>query len=82
VKVFELLVCQALWKAKEDYGVTLDWLSLSTGLSQGYLSRVFNGKQIPSLKAVSAIALAIDPETPYAALSMLNAYLENMTDEA
>lgn len=49
-----------LRELRQKYGVTQEQLSLSTGLTEGYISNMERGLKVPSLTTVLRLAVALD----------------------
>lgn len=63
VDVFDevtILVGQKIRSIRKDKGITADVLAKKTGLSKGYISKVENGHQSPTLLTLSKLARALD----------------------
>lgn len=49
-----------LRELRQKYGVTQEQLSVSTGLTEGYISNMERGLKVPSLTTVLRLAVALD----------------------
>lgn len=59
-------------RVRKNKKITLKKLSETTGLTEGYLSRIENSKTIPPISTLSRIAIALDIDVPFLLLEKWN----------
>ena len=58
-------VARAIKNLRKDKGYSLNRLSSLSGLSKGYLSKIENGINVPTITTMARIATALDVEVTY-----------------